>query len=169
MFHVVYGAQITVNDFTAPSSSVEAGGLLSGGGRDGSDPVTVTATDNAGVGRVEILDVTDPAAPRVVGSENYEWARRPEETTAGSACSFRLPKPCPDLSRETVRPSSLQVGRRALVVRVVDVGGNVLDRGPYTVDVDHPLRPRRRQRHQREGARPDRVALLGHEEERAAR
>ncbi len=135
VFHVVYGAQITVNDFTAPSSSVEAGGLLSGGGRDGSDPVTLTASDNAGVGRVEILDVTDPAAPRVVGSENYAAGQKSDR---GSACSFRLPKPCADLSRETVRPSSLQVGRRALVVRVVDVGGNVLDRGPYTVDVVTP-------------------------------
>ena len=53
---------------------------------------------------------------------------------ARSACA----KPCPDLSRETVRASSLQVGRRSLVVRVVDVGGNALDRGPYTVDVVTP-------------------------------
>ena len=53
------------------SLSVEASGLMAGGQRDGSDPVTVSATDNSGIEKVEILDVTDPAAPRVVGSENY--------------------------------------------------------------------------------------------------
>ena len=39
---------------------------------------------------------------------------------------------------ETVRPSSLQVGRRKLLVRVVDAGGNVVDRGPFPVDVITP-------------------------------
>ncbi len=141
--NVMAGAQITVNDFTAPSSvSVEAAGLLAGGARDGSDAVTVTAADNAGIGRVDIVDVTDPAAARVVGSENYDvgitYQTGEQRTDAGSTCSFRLAKPCPNLSRETVRPSSLQVGRRTLEVRVVDIGGNVVARGPYVVDVVTP-------------------------------
>ena len=116
--------------------------MLAGGERDGSDAVTVTAADNAGIGRVDIVDVTDPAAARVVGSENYDvgltYQTGEQRTDAGSTCSFRLPKPCPNLSRETVRPSSLQVGRRTLEVRVVDIGGNVVARGPYGVDVVTP-------------------------------
>ena len=136
VLHVAYGARITVDDFTAPSSmTVEAAGLLSGGFRDGSDPVTVSAADNAGVSRFQILDVTDPASPRVVGEEDYA---RGSKTDKGATCSARLAKPCPDHSRETVRAGSLEVGRRTLLVRAVDVGGNYLDRGPYTVDVATP-------------------------------
>jgi hypothetical protein len=143
VLHVLYGAQVTVNDFTVPSSmSVEAAGLLSGGRRDGSDPVTVSAGDNAGISRVELVDVTNPAAPRVVGAENYNvgvaYEAGEQKTDRGAYCAFRLVKPCPDLSRETVRPSSLTVGRRSLIVRVADPGGNVLERGPYTVDVVTP-------------------------------
>ena len=143
IFNVVYGAKVTVSDPTPPaSSSVEAAGLLAGGPRDGSDPVTVSAADNAGIERVEIIDVTDPNAPRVVGSENYDvgftYEAGEQRTDAGGTCSARLAKPCPDLSRETVRPSSLQVGHRNLLVRVVDPGGNYLDRGPFPVDVVTP-------------------------------
>ena len=42
----------------AAGGTVEASGLLAGGPRNGSDPVTVTATDNAGIRRVELIDVT---------------------------------------------------------------------------------------------------------------
>jgi len=104
--------------------------------------VTVSATDNAGVSRVEIVDVTDAAAPRVVGAENYDvgvsYEAGEQTTDRGGTCSFRIVKPCPDLSRETVRPSSLTAGRRSLLVRIVDPGGNAVDRGPYTVDVITP-------------------------------
>jgi hypothetical protein len=143
IYNVLYGAKVTVSDPTPPSaSSVEASGLLAGGQRDGSDPVTVSAADNAGIERVEIIDVTDPTAPRVVGSENYDvgftYEAGEQRTDAGGTCSARFAKPCPNLSRETVRPSSLQVGRRNLLVRVVDPGGNPLDRGPFPVDVVTP-------------------------------
>ena len=139
----LFGARVTVSDPTPPASaSVEASGLLAGGFRDGSDPVTVSATDNAGIEKVEIVDFTDPAAPRVVGAENYDvgftYEAGEQRTDRGATCSFRLAKPCPDLSRETLRPSSLQVGRRTLVVRFTDAGGNAVDRGPYLVDVGTP-------------------------------
>ena len=143
IYNVLYGAKVTVSDPTPPAgASVEAAGLLAGGQRDGSDPVTVSATDNAGIERVEIVDVTDPGAPRVVGSENYDvgftYEAGEQRTDAGATCSARLAKPCPDLDRETVRPSSLQVGRRNLLVRFTDAGDNVVDRGPFPVDVVTP-------------------------------
>src|SRR5829696_2059447 len=69
--HLVHGSDITINDPTVPSATVEASGLLSGGARSGSDPVTLTASDNAGIRRVELIDVTNSAAPAVVGAEDY--------------------------------------------------------------------------------------------------
>jgi len=143
IYNVFYGARVTVSDPTAPDSlSVEASGLFAGGRRDGSDPVTVTAADNSGIEKVEVIDVTDPAAPRVVGSENYDvgatYEAGEQRTDKGATCSYRLAKPCPDLAGETLRPSSLQVGNRNLLVRVTDAGGNILDRGPFPVDVITP-------------------------------
>ena len=52
-----------------------------------------------------------------------------------------MPRPQP---ARRIRASSLQVGRRTLLVRFTDAGGNFVDRGPYPVDVDHAVRPRRR-------------------------
>ena len=143
IYNVLYGAKVTVSDPTPPATaSVEASGLLAGGQRDGSDPVTVSATDNAGIERVEIVDVTNPGAPRVVGSESYDvgftYEAGEQRTDAGATCSARFAKPCPDLNRETLRPSSLQVGRRNLLVRFVDAGDNIVDRGPFPVDVITP-------------------------------
>ncbi len=71
---------------------VEASGLLSGGARTGSDPVRIArATDNMGIRRAEILDVTDPAAPRVVGAEDYETSTTATRTETGGAASDRFP------------------------------------------------------------------------------
>ncbi|HET8952504.1 MAG TPA: hypothetical protein VFN44_18415, partial [Solirubrobacteraceae bacterium] len=124
------------------SLSVEASGLLAGGQRDGSDPVTLSATDNAGIEKVEIFDVTNLAAPSLVGAENYDvgftYEAGEQRTDKGATCSFRLAKPCPNLAGETVRPTSLQVGNRNLLVRVTDAGGNSADRGPFPVNVITP-------------------------------
>ena len=98
----------------------------------------MTATDGAGIRRVDLLDVTSPAAPAVVGTEDYAEAR----TQANRVCDYSLAAPCPALSREAVRPATMQAGRRSLVVRVTDTGGNVVDSGPYPA-VRHPVRPRR--------------------------
>jgi hypothetical protein len=54
------------------------------------------------------------------------------------ACNPRLAKPCPDLGRTAVTPTSLEAGQRRLVVRTIDGGGNATDRGPYELDVATP-------------------------------
>jgi hypothetical protein len=125
VYHVLYGVDVTIDDPQPPSATVAAEGLLAGGPRGGSDPVVLGASDNAGIRRVELHDVTDPAAPQLVGAEDY-------------ACSPRVAKTCPDLGRELVRPTALRVGRRMLLVRAIDAGGNHADRGPYPVDVATP-------------------------------
>jgi hypothetical protein len=127
--HILHGSDVTISDPTAPTVTVEASGLVAGGSVAGSDPVTVTATDNSGIQKIELLDVSNPAAPAVVGVEDYTVDR----TDTSKLCDFSLPAPCPALSRETVRATSLGAGQRSLLVRVTDAGGNVVDRGPYSV------------------------------------
>jgi hypothetical protein len=133
--HQLSGAQVVLNDPTTPAASVEASGLLAGGPRSGSDPVTVDANDNGGIRRVEILDVTPGAAGDVVGVEDYAAGAR---TDAGATCSPRLAKACPNLKDETVRPTALAAGARILKVRITDAAGNALERGPYAVNVETP-------------------------------
>ena len=66
------GAAVVVNDPQAPGNLlVDSSGLLSGGPRHGSDPVRVRVTDNTGIRRVELVDVTDDP-PRTVGAEDYD-------------------------------------------------------------------------------------------------
>jgi hypothetical protein len=125
--HVLYGSDVTISDPTAPSVSVEASGLLAGGYRDGNDPITLTASDNSGIRRAELLDVTGP--PVVVAAEDYARTR----TDARRVCDYSRPAPCPNLARETIRPTSLPAGQRQLLVRVTDTAGNVSTRGPYPV------------------------------------
>jgi hypothetical protein len=131
--HLLYGARVVVSDPTLPSASIEASGLLSGGRRAGSDPITLDASDNGGIRRVEILDVS--AGGAVVGSEDYATGAR---TSSGAGCSYALAKPCPTLRNETVRPTSLVAGQRTLKVRILDAAGNVREHGPYVVDVATP-------------------------------
>lgn len=118
--HRVLGAVVTVADGGAPAATVAASGLLAGGQRHGSDPVTLTASDASGIRRVEILD-----GGTVVG------VLEPE-------CSPRLARPCPNLGSATVTPTALQPGRRRLLVRVLDAAGNATARGPFDVDVVSP-------------------------------
>jgi hypothetical protein len=134
VYHVLYGVDVTIEDAQPPVPTVSAEGLLAGGPRNGSDPVVLGATDNAGIRRVELHDVTVPQAPQLVGAEDYTAAR----TDGGATCSARLAKTCPNLARELVRPTALQVGRRQLLVRTIDAAGNHTDRGPYAIDVVTP-------------------------------
>lgn len=127
--HILHGSDVTINDPTPPALTVAASGLLAGGARDGSEPVTLTATDGAGIRKVELIDVTNPAAPAVVGVEDYGVIR----TDANKVCDYSRPAACPTLGNETIRPSSLPAGQRTLIVRVTDAGGNIVDRGPYAV------------------------------------
>jgi hypothetical protein len=133
VFHLLSGARVVLNDPTAPAASIEASGLLAGGPRPGSDPVTLDATDNGGIKRVEILDVTNGTS--VVGTEDYAAGAH---TDTADTCSFRLRKACPNLKSETVRPTSLAAGRRTLKLRIVDAADNVTEQGPYSVDVSTP-------------------------------
>ena len=84
--------------------------------------------------RVELFDVTDSAAPQLVGAEDYTAGR----TDAGAHCSARLARPCPDLARETVAPD-VAAGRPAPAAscRTIDAGGNA----------DRPRARTRRRRH----------------------
>jgi hypothetical protein len=132
--HLISGAQIVLDDPTAPAASIEASGLLAGGPRSGADAVTLDATDNGGIRRVEILELTASGAS-VVGAEDYATGAR---TDTGATCSFRLRKACPNLKNETVRPTGLPAGQRTLKVRITDAGGNVLEQGPYAVNVATP-------------------------------
>jgi len=132
--NILHGAEVTVNDPKPPTVTVEASGLLAGGSRHGSDPVTLTATDNAGIRRVELIDASNPAAPVVVGSEDYADVR----TRLNRTCEYSRPVPCPALNRETITATSLQPGPRTLFVRVTDAGGNVVNRGPYSLYVVTP-------------------------------
>jgi hypothetical protein len=134
VYHVLYGTDVTIEDNRPPVPTVAAEGLLAGGPRSGSDPVVLRATDNAGIRRVELHDVTAPGAARLVGAEDYTAG----STESGATCSARLAKTCPDLARELVRPTALQVGRRLLIVRTIDAAGNRTDRGPYAIDVVTP-------------------------------
>jgi hypothetical protein len=127
--HILHGSDVTINDPTAPALTVEASGLLAGGPRGGSDPVTITASDNSGIRKVELIDVSDPGAPTVVGAEDYTVDR----TGANRVCDFSQPAPCPALSRETIKATSLGAGQRVVSVRVTDSAGNVTERGPYPV------------------------------------
>jgi hypothetical protein len=124
VFHVLYGADVTVNDPQRPVPTINAEGLLAGGPRHGSDPVVLSATDNAGIRRVELVDVTT-GTPVLVGAHDL-------------ACDVRLARPCPNLRRTAIRPTGLQVGRRSLVVRTIDAAGNTADRGPFPVSVITP-------------------------------
>jgi hypothetical protein len=123
VFNVLYGVDVTVNDPQPPVPSVAAEGLLAGGPRHGSDPVVLSATDNVGVRRVELIDVT--GTPTLVGART----RR---------CNGRYVRPCGDLGRATVTPTALQVGQRSLLVRTIDSAGNATDTGPYPVTVITP-------------------------------
>ena len=131
--HLLYGTQVVLNDPTLPNADIEASGLLSGGRRSGSDAITLDGTDNGGIRRVEIVDLSGGSA--VVGIEDYGAVAR---TNTGATCSGRLAKACPNLKNETVRPTRLDAGRRTLKVRITDAGGNVREYGPYVVDVATP-------------------------------
>jgi 5-hydroxyisourate hydrolase-like protein (transthyretin family) len=132
----IRGAEIKVTDDVAPGLSVEAAGLLAGGTRTGLEAVWLRASDNAGIRRVQVLDVTDPRTPQVVAEEDYLAAG----TDGGARCSFALARPCPDLGDERISSvRGVTGGVRRLEVRVSDAAGNIKEAGPFTVAVDPPL------------------------------
>ena len=93
--HILHGSDVTINDPTPPTVTVEALGLLAGGSRSGSDPVTVSASDGAGIRKVELLDVTNPAAPAVVGTEDYARGAHGRQPHLRLQPARALPEPEP--------------------------------------------------------------------------
>ncbi len=73
VFLELYGSRVTITDNTAPALPAPSAGtgLLAPGVRSGDEPVTINATDNVGIRRAELVDVTDAANPSVVASEDY--------------------------------------------------------------------------------------------------
>jgi hypothetical protein len=137
VFLELYGSRVTITDNTAPAlSGPTAGtGLLAPGTRSGDEPVTFSATDNVGVRRAELVDVTDAANPSVVATEDYNSTA----TAQNARCSFTRPRPCPDLKNETLAASAAIAGRRTLLVRVTDAAGNQTVSTPFAVTARGPV------------------------------
>jgi 5-hydroxyisourate hydrolase-like protein (transthyretin family) len=134
--NALFGASVELIDHVAPALSVEAFGLLGGGQPTGLEPVRFTSTDNTGVRKAEILDVTDPSNPVAVATEDYSAVLN--DKAAG--CSIRLARPCPNMAGETIAaPSGVTGGVRKLAVRVTDAGGNQTTSPATAVNVVPPF------------------------------
>lgn len=133
--NALFGASVDLIDNVPPAVAVEAFGLLAGGTPTGTEPIRFAASDNAGVRTAEIVDVTNPASPQVVASEDYASVRNDR----GTGCSFRLTRPCPNVSGETIASSGITGGRRQISLRITDVGGNQTSSPPTTVNVVPPF------------------------------
>jgi hypothetical protein len=134
----ILGSRITIDDPVVPSvTAVAAGqGLLTPGVRSGDEPITFSATDNAGIRRAEIVDVTDAASPVVVASEAYDAGTK---TEGGRRCDYTRPRPCPDLEDEKIAASPAIGGHRTVIVRVVDAGGETAVSAPFAIVARGPL------------------------------
>jgi hypothetical protein len=132
------GSKVTIEDTVPPvMSGVQAGtGLLAPGLRSGDEPVTFSATDNSGIRRAELVDVTDASNPAVVASEDYNTG---PNTAAGTRCDYTRPRPCPDLKNETIAAPLPIAGHRTLIVRVTDAGGETSVSAPFGVQARGPL------------------------------
>jgi len=131
VFLELYGSRITITDTTPPSlAGPNAGeGLLAPGVRSGDEPVTFSATDNVGIPRAELVDVTDPDNPSVLARANFNST----PTTQNAHCSFTRARPCPDLRSQTLAPPSALAGKHSLLVRVTDAGGNQTVSTPFAI------------------------------------
>lgn len=131
-FVQVYGSRLTVRDDSNPDLSAPrpGQGLLAPGTRSGDEPVTFSATDNIGIRKAEIVDITDAASPSVVASEDYDAGA---VTAQRARCDFTRPRPCPDLSNETIAAAPPVAGHRTLLVRVTDAAGNQTNSAPFAV------------------------------------
>jgi hypothetical protein len=137
VFFELYGSRITITDNTAPILGAPSAGvgLLAPGIRAGDEPVTFSATDNVGVRRAELVDVTDTANPSVIAARDYNSA----PTVQNARCSFTRPKPCPDLKNETLAASPAIAGTRTLLLRVTDAAGNQTVSTPFAVTARGPV------------------------------
>jgi hypothetical protein len=136
-FLQLFGSRVTISDSTPPALTgpTAGAGLRAPGMRSGDEPLTFTASDNVGIRRAEIVDVTDANAPRVVAAEDY--ASTPSDQK--QSCDFSRPKPCPDLKAETIAASPAIAGARTLLLRVTDSAGNQTVSAPFAITARGPL------------------------------
>jgi hypothetical protein len=135
-FLQLYGSRVTITDDTVPALTGPAtDGLRAPGTRSGDEPLTFSATDNVGLRRAEIVDVTDAANPHVVASEDYATTQTAQKTR----CDFTKPRPCPDLKNETIAASPAIAGKRTLLLRVTDAAGNQTVSLPFAITARGPV------------------------------
>jgi hypothetical protein len=136
-FVELYGSRVTITDSTAPglTGPTDDVGLRAPGTRAGDEPLTFSATDNVGIRRAQIVDVTDAANPRVVTGEDYASIQTAQKT----GCEFTRPRPCADLKSETIAASPAIAGKRTLLLRVTDAAGNETVSPPFAVVARGPV------------------------------
>jgi hypothetical protein len=136
-FVELYGSRVTNTDSSAPglTGPTDDVGLRAPGTRAGDEPLTFSATDNVGIRRAEIVDVTDAANPRVVATDDYASTQTAQKT----GCDFTRPRPCPDLKSETIAASPAIAGKRTLLLRVTDAAGNQTVSLPFAVGARGPV------------------------------
>lgn len=125
IFTKLTGATVTVNDPVAPKlDRVLPTGLAAGGVVGGDEPLTFDASDNAGIKRADLLDVT--AGGQVVGSKEF-------------ACDYAYAAPCPQAAGAQLTPNVVGAGARTLRLRLTDAAGNVTDGEPFAVTIGGAL------------------------------
>jgi hypothetical protein len=137
VFLELYGSRVTITDTTAPAlTGPTAGdGLRAPGTRSGDEPLTFSASDNTGIRRAEIVDVTDANNPQVVAAEDYATT----QTAQKGKCDYTRTRPCPDLKAEAIAASPAIAGHRTLLLRVTDSAGNQTVSAPFAVTARGPL------------------------------
>jgi hypothetical protein len=110
-------------------------GLLAPGTRSGDEPVAFSASDNVGIRRAELVDVTDAAHQSVVAGEDYNSVA----SDAKTRCDFTRPRPCPDLTKETLAAPTAIAGKRTLLLRVTDAAGNQTVSPPFAISARGPV------------------------------
>ena len=110
--HLLYGADVTINDPTAPAAVGR--GLRPAGRRRarglGPDHASPPATTPASA-----ASSCSTSQPGGAARRRRRGLRDRPRTDARRDCSYSLPAPCPDLTRETVRATALPAGQRALL------------------------------------------------------
>ena len=123
----------------AADLTVDASGLLRGGqvsrlgpgAREGHRPVRHPPASRSS---------TSPAPPRRRGRRGlrHRRRRRADRPAAPAATSASPRRARSSATARRCAPTSLQAGRRKLLVRAIDAGGNVVERGPYEAEVVSP-------------------------------
>jgi hypothetical protein len=136
-FIQVFGSRVTITDSTAPAlmPPTAGQGLLAPGTRSGDEPVAFSASDNVGIRRAELVDVTDAAHQSVVAGEDYNSVA----SDAKTRCDFTRPRPCPDLTKETLAAPTAIAGKRTLLLRVTDAAGNQTVSPPFAISARGPV------------------------------